>query len=87
MVVCSTCAVEGAFYDHSLVQQKPVLKGYLVVCEMRVAKTSPCKGNTFFSSKLKLEAEDIFRTVATHLLLYTLISYILAVQILHKMWF
>ena len=44
--------VETAFYDHPLVQQKPVLKRQ-VVCETRVAKTSPCKVNTFFSSKSK----------------------------------
>ena len=56
-----------------------------VVCETRVAKTCPCKVNTFLL--LQFEGEGIFRTVATNLQLYTLISYIFAVQSLHNMWF
>ena len=51
-----------------------------VVCEMRVAKTCPCKVNTFLL--LKFQVEGI-----SHLQLYTLISYIFAVQSLHKRWF
>ena len=53
-----------------------------VVCETRVAKTCPCKVNTFLL--LEFEAEGIFQTVATHLQLYTLKSYIFAVVSLHK---
>ena len=35
-----------------------------VVCETRVAKTCPCKFNTFLL--LEFEVEAIFRTVTTH---------------------
>ena len=56
-----------------------------VVCEMSYAKTCLCKLNTFLL--LKFEVEGIFRTVATHLHLYTLISYIFAVQSLHQRLF
>ena len=75
--------VETAFYDHPLMQQN-ILKQQ-VVCETRVAKTCSCKVNTFLL--LQFEGEGIFRTVTTHLQLYTLISYIFAVQSLHKRWF
>ena len=71
--------VETAFYNHPLIQQKTGLKRQ-VVCETKVAKTCPCKVNTF----ILLKFEGIFQTVAMHLQLYTLISYIIAVLSLHK---
>ena len=47
--------------------------------------THSSKVNTFLL--LEVEVEAIFRTVATHLQLYTLISYILVVQSVHKRWY
>ena len=63
---------------------KPRLKQQ-VVCDMRVAKTCPCVVNTFLLIQYKLET--IFPIVATHLWLYTQISYIFVVQSLYKRWF
>ena len=65
-------AVETAFYDHPLVQQKTVLKGRWSV-KRESLRHAHAKSILFFSSNSKRKV-------------YTLISYIFAVQSLHKRW-
>ena len=68
-------------YVHTVETAFSRLKGQMV-CEMTVAKTSPCKANTFFSSKSKQKTPSIVPAV------YIDILYLCCSKFsLHKRWF